>query len=73
MTKHRVFFVLKNSLKMINSYQKMTKKSLKTFIQNESSFDLLKNIFNALKQNAKESKLLKDNISLQNDIESEIW
>ena len=58
---------------MINSYQKMTKKSLKTFIQNESSFDLLKNIFNALKQNAKESKLLKDNISLQNDIESEIW
>ena len=58
---------------MINSYQKMTKNSLKTFIQNESSFDLLKNIFNALKQNAKESKLLKDNISLQNDIESEIW
>ena len=58
---------------MINSYQNMTKKSLKTFIQNESSFDLLKNIFNALKQNAKESKLLKDNISLQNDIESEIW
>ena len=58
---------------MINSYQKMTKKSLKTFIQNESSFDLLKNIFNDLKQNAKESKLFKDNISLQNDIESEIW
>ena len=55
---------------MINSYQNMTKKSLKTFIQNESSFDLLKNIFNKIK---KESKLLKDNKSLQNDIESEIW
>lgn len=73
MTKRRVFFALKNSFKMINSYKKLTKKSLKNFISDESSFYLLKNTFNSLKQNAKESKLLKDNTRLQNDIESQIW
>jgi hypothetical protein len=64
MTKRRVFFALKNSLKMVNSYKKLAKKSLKNFILNESSFYLLKNTFNSLKQNSKESKLLKDKISL---------
>ncbi len=49
MTKRRVFFALKNSLKMINTYNKLTKKSLKNFISNESSFYLLKNTFNSLK------------------------
>ena len=73
MKKRRVFFALKNSLKMINSYKKLTKKSLKNFISKESSFFLLKNTFNSLKQNSKESKLLKDNTSLQNDIECQIW